>query len=325
MSYVGLHATRWAWSVPVSSSSERLVLLALAKHDSDDDELPYPSAETIAKETRLNRKTVFSAIASLCEAGFIVRSVKTGQGRRNQYELNFNRTENGTMNVPKTERTEIGTYQKRDVPKTGHSTSQKRDDERTENGTLNVPFTGHEYRREERREKRSEERSFMSSPDDENPRIDTNPNAEPIDDVPFPDFEEPSSDELFVIVEDPKTKAEPETQPEAKPKAPKTTRGTRLTIKTLPDEWRAWMAKHFPKYDPDLVFAGFHDYWIGVSGAKGVKLDWFATFRNHVRGIPEWKQKNFIKKDCEQETLPNSNEWTQARRLREGYGWATTY
>lgn len=218
MSYVGLHATRWAWSVPVSSSSERLVLLALAKHDSDDDELPYPSAETIAKETRLNRKTVFSAIASLCEAGFIVRSAKTGQGRRNQYELNFNRTENGTMNAPKTERTEIGTYQKRDVPKTGHSTSQKRDDERTENGTLNVPFTGHEYRREERREKRSEERSFMSSPDDENPRIDTNPNAEPIDDVPFPDFEDQTAEELFdaPLVDEAKPRDEP--QPEAKPK-----------------------------------------------------------------------------------------------------------
>lgn len=67
------------------------------------------------------------------------------------------------------------------------------------------------------------------------------------------------------------------------------------------------MAKNFPQYDPDPVFSAFHDYWIGVSGANGVKLDWFATFRIHVRGIPEWKQKNFIKKDCEQETLPNSN------------------
>ena len=155
--------------------------------------------------------------------------------------------------------------------------------------------------------------------------LNTNPNPAPIDDVPFPDFEEPSSDELFVIVEDPKPKAEPAPEPDAKPKAPKTTRGTRLTIKTLPDEWRAWMAKHFPTYDPDLVFEEFLDYWIGVSGAKGVKLDWFATFRNHVRGMPEWKKKNFLKKGCEQETLPNSTEWTQERRLREGYGWATTY
>lgn len=166
-----------------------------------------------------------------------------------------------------------------------------------------------------------------ASHDAETTRVDTNPNPAQFEGVPFPDFEEAPDDELFAaeLIKADKAKTEPAPEPEAKAKAPKTTRGTRLTIETLPEEWRAWMAKHFPKYDPDLVFAGFHDYWIGVSGAKGVKLDWFATFRNHVRGIPEWKQKNFIKKDCEQETLPNSNEWTQARRLREGYGWATTY
>lgn len=99
----------------------------------------------------------------------------------------------------------------------------------------------------------------------------------------------------------------PTSAPTAEKPKRDTKRGTRLTIKTLPDEWRAWMAKNFPQYDPDPVFSAFHDYWIGVSGANGVKLDWFATFRIHVRGIPEWKQKNFIKKDCEQETLPNSN------------------
>lgn len=315
MSYVGLDATRWAWSVPVNSSSERLVLLALAKHDGDDD-CPNPSAETLSEETKLNRKTIFAAIASLCGAGFVVRSTQPGHGRRNHYELNL------TSIVPKTERPKNGTYRKRNVPKTVLESSQKRNDHRPENGTDIVPFTGREYIY---KDKDKEDICVLSALDAETHRMDTNPNTAPIDDVPFPDFEETTSEELFnaPLVDEAKPRDEP--QPEAKPKAPKTTRGTRLTIKTLPDEWRAWMAKHFPKYDPDLVFAGFHDYWIGVSGAKGVKLDWFATFRNHVRGIPEWKQKNFIKKDCEQETLPNSNEWTQARRLREGYGWATTY
>lgn len=277
MSYVGLHATRWAWSVPVSSSSERLVLLALAKHDSDDDELPYPSAETIAKETRLNRKTVFSAIASLCEAGFIVRSAKTGQGRRNQYELNFNRTENGTMNVPKTERTEIGTYQKRDVPKTGHSTSQKRDDERTENGTLNVPFTGHEYRREERREKRSEERSFMSSPDDENPRIDTNPNPAPLDDVPFPDFEEPSYDALFDL-ESPTPEPAPEpVKPKRSRAKPKTRCPFDAEEPCMPEEWRPKFEADFPTLDIDAEFRSF----VRFHTSKGnVFADWKSALMN---------------------------------------------
>lgn len=318
MAYVGLAATSWAWAAPVKSSSERLVLLALAKY-ADGKGGAFPSADTLSDETKLNRKTVFSAITSLCEAGLIVRTVRPGQGRRNNYELKFDRTENGS--------TENGTYQKRDVPKTELPMSQKRYVQSTENGTSNVPKTVREERREKRSEERSEERSFMSSPDAQKSYLDTNPNPAQFDGVPFPDFEEASDDELFAaeLIRADKAKPEPAPQPEAKPKAPKTTRGTRLTIKTLPDEWRAWMAKHFPKYDPDLVFAEFRDYWIGVSGAKGVKLDWFATFRNHVRGIPEWKQKNFIKKDCEQETLPNSREWTQERRLREGYGWATTY
>lgn len=134
--------------------------------------------------------------------------------------------------------------------------------------------------------------------------------------MPFPEFEgeDLSSDALFAMELLEQERAKQTTVPAPTPapttEKPKrdTKRGTRLTIKTLPDEWRAWMAKNFPQYDPDLVFFAFHDYWIGVSGANGVKLDWFATFRNHVRGIPEWKQKNFIKKDCEQGTLPNSNE-----------------
>lgn len=146
MSYIGLNATRWAWAAPVASSSERLVLLALAKH-ADEDGSSFPSADTLAEETRLNRKTVFSALTSLCEGGLIVRSCRSGQGRRNQYELRIDSTENGT-------------YQKRNEPKTERSSSQKRDFESTENGTSNVPNLGHEYRREERREQGREQGSF---------------------------------------------------------------------------------------------------------------------------------------------------------------------
>lgn len=211
MAYVGFAATSWAWAAPVKSSSERLVLLALAKY-ADVKGGAFPSADTLSDETKLNRKTVFSAITSLCEAGLIVRTVRPGQGRRNNYELMIDRTENGS--------TEIGTYQKRNVPKTELSMSQKRYVQSAENGTSNVPKTEREERREERREKRNEERSSApASRDAEVPCVDTNPNPAPLDDVPFPDFEEPTTEELFVIVEDPKPKDEPETQLEAKPRA----------------------------------------------------------------------------------------------------------
>lgn len=33
----------------------------------------------------------------------------------------------------------------------------------------------------------------------------------------------------------------------------------------------------------DEILDGFNDYWVGVSGANGTKLDWTATWRNWVR------------------------------------------
>ena len=62
------------------------------------------------------------------------------------------------------------------------------------------------------------------------------------------------------------------------------TRGTRL-----PEDWKLsedqkdFCLKERPDLDPIKVSAGFKDYWISVAGAKGVKKDWDATWRNWVR------------------------------------------
>lgn len=80
-----------------------------------------------------------------------------------------------------------------------------------------------------------------------------------------------------------------------KPKKKTTDRGSRLTIDALPDDWKAFAEAEEPDLDPEKAFEDFHDYWVGVPGAKGVKLDWFATWRNFLRGMPEWKRKNFAK------------------------------
>ena len=82
----------------------------------------------------------------------------------------------------------------------------------------------------------------------------------------------------------------------------KNARGTRL-----PEDWelsedqKQFCVKERPDLDPVKVSAGFKDYWISVAGAKGVKKDWDATWRNWVRNqrfqksampennIPEWK------------------------------------
>ena len=60
-------------------------------------------------------------------------------------------------------------------------------------------------------------------------------------------------------------------------------RGSRLTHEDLPKDWRDWALSERPDLDPDSVFARFADYWRAQPGAKGLKSDWLATWRNWVR------------------------------------------
>ena len=312
-------------SITTGDDKSKSVLMWLAFHLNEKTGLCCPSINLLRKEMEVGSdNTVRAALTRLRERGLVswTREIEDGVIKRTLYTLHLD-----ASTVAPTSTTEPHSIT--DVPqplKGGPSMAEQG----SLNGCAGVPQPVNGNKEIEHGiEQGKEQGSVLPAPlEVETPCVDTNPNPAQFEGVPFPDFEETTTDDELFAPELLKTtgrKARTHQSKEEKPKATKTTRGTRLTIETLPDEWRAWMAKHFPKYDPDLVFAEFRDYWIGVSGAKGVKLDWFATFRNHVRGIPEWKQKNFIKKDCEQETLPNSNEWTQARRLREGYGWATTY
>lgn len=60
-------------------------------------------------------------------------------------------------------------------------------------------------------------------------------------------------------------------------------RGTRFALETMPEDWRAFIVKERPDLSADATFSQFRDYWVAVPGAKGVKLDWLATWRNWVR------------------------------------------
>lgn len=59
-------------------------------------------------------------------------------------------------------------------------------------------------------------------------------------------------------------------------------RGTRLPEDFLLTPARSRIASD-EGLDAARVFAKFRDYWVSVPGAKGVKLDWDATWRNWVR------------------------------------------
>ena len=102
----GYKATDFAWEAPVTSSSERLVILALAKF-SDDAGRCFPSVEKLTAITHLNRKTVFSALKALSQSGVV--SAQKSERNANRYQLNYalcrtenGTTENGTAVVPKT-------------------------------------------------------------------------------------------------------------------------------------------------------------------------------------------------------------------------------
>jgi uncharacterized protein YdaU (DUF1376 family) len=66
------------------------------------------------------------------------------------------------------------------------------------------------------------------------------------------------------------------------PKKEARSRGTRLEQSWKPSEEAIQFAWGLG-LDPEREAGEFRDYWIGVPGQRGVKLDWEATWRNHCR------------------------------------------
>lgn len=64
------------------------------------------------------------------------------------------------------------------------------------------------------------------------------------------------------------------------------TRGSRIPIPfAISEEMRSWARTETPGVDVDKATTEFVDYWRGVSGQKGYKLDWVATWRNRIREV----------------------------------------
>jgi len=71
-------------------------------------------------------------------------------------------------------------------------------------------------------------------------------------------------------------------------------RGSRFDLTSLPDDWHDFCRSKRADLKPYEVFDSFRDYWIAQPGSKGLKADWFATWRNWVRTTkvsPNTKQK----------------------------------
>ena len=74
---------------------------------------------------------------------------------------------------------------------------------------------------------------------------------------------------------------------------------------SFPLEWEQFCQQTRPELSPVKTFDQFKDYWIAQAGQKGVKLDWFATWRNWVRSTNAPKQNPY---DVVRLTVPMKNE-----------------
>jgi hypothetical protein len=73
-------------------------------------------------------------------------------------------------------------------------------------------------------------------------------------------------------------------------------RGTRLSPDWQPsDADRQFALRH--NVDPNHLRGEFVDFWIGVPGARGTKLDWSATWRNRVRQVQSFRKERSNGKD----------------------------
>lgn len=226
----------------------------------------YPSLETIMRVSRKSKPTVRAAIKALREKGFL--SFEQEAGEKRIYYLNLDLLSEAEQKVSRVNnRTDEKSSPGKEVnpvknfTEEGQKVYPEGGKELTPEGDKN--FTP---KREEKREIEQGSRTRNSLPAQ----------------APW---------ETDHLTNDGK-KVE-------KPKRQATDKGSRLSITELPDDWKAFAEQEEPDLDPKRLFENFHDYWNGLSGAKAIKKDWTATWRNFVRSFhnaEDWKRRPMLKR-----------------------------
>jgi hypothetical protein len=89
---------------------------------------------------------------------------------------------------------------------------------------------------------------------------------------------------VTVTAQETETETETDTEKEEKIERARSPRGARLPSDFPTPAEIDWCKQERPDLSASAMRDKFRDYWLGVPGAKGRKLDWPATWRNFVRG-----------------------------------------
>lgn len=133
-----------------------------------------------------------------------------------------------------------------------------------------------------------------------------------------------------VLESPPSDHTEPDTDTVKKEeaKASSKKRGSRLSVEwRLPMPWGEWaVAEGLPEASVRREADKFRDYWAGLNGSKGVKLDWLATWRNWVRKAIEDQQRQTARRGHPNSGTPQIGDIREFKGVRKQYagngaGW----
>ena len=80
----------------------------------------------------------------------------------------------------------------------------------------------------------------------------------------------------------------------------------------LTAEMRSWVAENHPDVDAVSETQSFVDYFRGVSGKQGIKLDWLATWRNWIRRSKQFNGTKSKGRKSATETIEDYNQWFES-------------
>lgn len=67
---------------------------------------------------------------------------------------------------------------------------------------------------------------------------------------------------------------------------------SRFSLEAIPSDWETHCRSRRSDLDPQETFDAFRDWWIAQPGGKGLKTDWFATWRTWLRNQNSKAKKN---------------------------------